>query len=144
MNETSPIKTMKQLRLITSMFVICPILYVGMTYLFQQAGGIEKTDPETLSKMTGALALVFLTQIGFAYFFPRLLSSVAAGGEKFQTYLKVVIVQLAMLESGAVFGFVLGLMGSQIIVPICFSVVSIFFILNIFSSEERMERFSRQ
>ena len=140
----NPISSMKHLKGVAALFMVCPFLYLGILFFVRQSGALQSPDPDVLPKLTGILALIFLGQIGFAYFFPRLLSQIKTPGELFENYRNVVIVQLAMLESGAIFGLVLGFMGAEMIVPICFSIASLFFVLNIFPSEAKMERFGRQ
>jgi len=132
-----------QLKLIAFMFILSPILYAGLVWFMQSSGNFDTENPN-LGVMTMALGAVYASQVGLAFFFPMLRMRSRADGDPMSFYRSVVIVQLGLLESGAIFGLVLGFLGADLMVTVAFCLASVFFLITVFPSEQKMRRMTRR
>lgn len=132
-----------QLKMIAFMFILSPLLYMGIVWFMKSSGNFDTENPN-LGVMTMAFAAVYASQVGLAFFFPMLRMRSRADGDPISLYRSVVIVQLGLLESGAVFGLVLGFLGADLMVTAAFCLASIFFLTTVFPSEQKLRRMTRR
>lgn len=109
-----------RLRLMWLVFLLAPVIYLVVAILVM--GGLEPPalDPELLRWITIFLSMLSGLEILFVLLFRQILAAVARGN-----YRNYCLVRWAILESIAVYGLVLVLLGQELFVASAFCILSL-------------------